>query len=64
MVLIYILPIMRTTSRIVQDKPLRAYMEVMGLTEIAYWTTWFLYYIGVSTTISVIGASMLRINVL
>jgi ATP-binding cassette subfamily A (ABC1) protein 3 len=54
MVLMYILPIHRTVGRIVTEKENRVKdaMRMMGLSDFAYWLSWFLYYLMVSTIIS------------
>jgi hypothetical protein len=66
MVLVYILPILRVTSRLVQEKGsgIRAYMKVMGMQTSGYWACWVLYYCSVSTTISAICTLLLCVKVL
>lgn len=66
MVLMYLLPIYRLTSRMVSEKQTknRDVAKVMGLSETSYWLSWFVFYlIGVSV-ISVICAAILTTGVL
>lgn len=66
MVIVYVLPILRVTSRLVQEKGsgLRAYMQVMGMRPTGYWLCWLLYYSAVSTTISAMCTLLLCVKVL
>lgn len=61
MILMYIMPINRTVSRIVNEKETKAResMRIMGLTDTAYWLSWFIYYIAVSSIIALVTSMML-----
>lgn len=65
MVLMYIMPVNRLVNRIVNEKETKAResMKIMGMTDTAYWLSWFIYYIGVSTVISLVSSLILCINV-
>jgi ATP-binding cassette subfamily A (ABC1) protein 3 len=54
MLLIYILPIYRTISRIVMEKDskMREFMKIMGLKDISFWLSWLTYYSIIVTIIS------------
>jgi uncharacterized membrane protein len=38
-------------------------MRIMGMTDFAYWLSWFVYYTIINTVIATIGAGVLMINV-
>jgi hypothetical protein len=61
MVIVYVLPILRITQRMVSEKAskIRELMLLMGLSNTGYWLCWFLYYLGVSTFISLICTLLL-----
>ncbi len=64
MLLIYILPIYRLISNIVSEKESKAResMKIMGLVDISYWLSWWLYYFIIVTIISSICIFILSIN--
>lgn len=43
---------------------MRDYMRVMGLKEVNYWVCWFIYYLGVSTSISIVCTVLISSKVL
>jgi ATP-binding cassette subfamily A (ABC1) protein 3 len=65
MLLIYILPIRRNLQRIVSEKEtkIRESMRMMGLNDLSYWTSWFVYYLIIVTIISILCLIILSINV-
>ena len=62
----YILPVFTTVSLIVKEKESRAKesMRMMGMTDFPYWFSWFFYYSILNTIYSLIGWSVLCINVI
>lgn len=54
--LIYIIPLYRLVQNLVGEKESRAResMRMMGLSESSYWLSWFVYYLLVVTTISLL----------
>lgn len=65
MVLMYIVPINRTISRIVNEKENKAResMRIMGLTDTSYWLSWLIYYLTVSTIIALVSSMIISVNV-
>jgi hypothetical protein len=63
--LTFFTPMYRMISFVIEEKSSRARegMKIMGLTDLPYWLSWFLYYFLVSTIISVVGAGILKINI-
>ncbi len=61
MVLMYILPILRLTSRIVSEKHsgLSDFLRVMSLSNWAYWLSWCLYYFFISLILSLLSLALL-----
>ena len=66
MLIMYILPVYRTLSRIISEKETKAKesMRMMGLSDSSYWLSWFTYYFFVVTMISVLCIIILAINVI
>ena len=62
MFLTYIVPLYRTTYRIVNEKETRSResMKMMGLTDSSYWLSWLTYFAMVVTMISLISTLMLN----
>lgn len=63
--LMYIPLLYRTVYRIVAEKMTKAKesMRMMGMTDLPYWTSWFVYYTIVNTVIVTIAWAVLLINV-
>ena len=66
MILMYLLPIYRFTSRIVGEKRsgVRDLTRVMGLSEWSYWLSWFYFYVCGMLLISVACTTLLTFLVL
>ncbi len=66
MVLMYILPILRMTSRIVTEKytGLSDFMNILSLQKSAYWVSWCVYYVFISLIISLITLAMISPTIL
>ena len=64
--LVYIVPVYRMISRIVEEKERksRESMRMMGLTDFSYWCSWFTYYIIVVIIISILCTIIVSINVI
>lgn len=60
--IMYIPPLYRTVYRIVQEKESRVKesMKMMGLTDTAYWASWFTYYTTVNFLVSFLSWFMLN----
>lgn len=58
--LIFIAPQYRFIGMVTSEKASRARegMKIMGLKDAPYWLSWFIYYFGVSTTISIVCATI------
>ena len=63
-VLMYIVPIHRLVMRIVTEKESLDIMKVMGLRESCYWTSWFLYFMSITTVIAIVATVITKSNVL
>lgn len=65
MVLMYLLPIYRYTSRLVQDKQrkTRELTRLIGVRETPYWCSWFVFYAVGVTIVSVCCALILSFAV-
>ena len=59
--LMYLIPVYRITFRIVSEKESRAResMKMMGLKDSSYWLSWFVYYLLLVTTISIVTTIVL-----
>jgi hypothetical protein len=66
MVYMYMLPVFMIVSQLVKEKESRAResMRMMGMTDLPYWMSWFVYYTLLSTVISIIAWATLCINVI
>lgn len=66
MLIMYILPLYRTLSRVISEKESKAKesMRMMGLSDFSYWLSWFTYYFIVVTSISILCVIVLAINVI
>ena len=66
LLLIFILPVYNTTFQIVKEKESRTKesMRMMGLSDLAYWLSWFAFYSVMSTIIITVGWLFLCINCL
>jgi ATP-binding cassette, subfamily A (ABC1), member 3 len=64
--LVFFLPVFRMTYRMVSEKEtrIRESMTMMGLTQHAYWISWFLYFLIFDVIISVTSATILRVYLL
>jgi ABC-type Na+ efflux pump permease subunit len=62
--LIYILPVYNMVFLIVKEKESRTKesMRMMGMSDLPYWLSWFVYYTFVSTTIATVSWGILCIN--
>lgn len=63
MVLMYLLPIYRFTSRLVSDGPTRALTRLIGVTDTPYWLSWLALFAAEVTLISVACAAILAFAV-
>jgi hypothetical protein len=65
MLLVYILPVGKMIERVVSEKESRAResMKIMGMSDAAYWLSWFLYYTIQVTIISLLGMLILMFYV-
>lgn len=63
--LTFFTPMYWMISFIVDEKSSRARegMKIMGLWDTPYWLSWFLYYLIISTIISLVSAGILKINI-
>ena len=63
--LTFFTPMYWMISFIVDEKSSRAWegMKIMGLWDTPYWLSWFLYYLIISTIISLVSAGILKINI-
>ena len=66
LLIIWILPVYNTVFLIVKEKESRSKesMRMMGMTDTAYWLSWFVYYTIINTIISLIAWGVLCINVI
>jgi len=66
MLLIFILPVYNVVSGIVKEKEARTKesMRMMGMGDLAYWFSWFVFYSTISTVIITIAWGILCINVI
>lgn len=57
----YLFPVFRVSQRMVAEKEtqVRDSMRMMGLNEIAYWTSWLLYYLVINTLVASMCTLML-----
>jgi hypothetical protein len=62
----YILPVFTIVSLMVKEKESKAResMRMMGMTDVPYWLSWFIYYTALNTILSVIAWLVLCINVI
>ena len=62
----YIPPVYNTVFHLVKEKESRTKetMRMMGMTETAYWMSWFVYYTMINTAISTLSWIILLINVI
>jgi len=65
MILMNVVPIYRTTSRIVSEKGsrIRETLRILGLSDFAYWLSWLLYYTVVVSIISLVATLFLCLGV-
>jgi len=63
--LTFFTPMYWMISFIVDEKSSRARegMKIMGLWDTSYWMSWFLYYLIISTIISLVSAGILKLNI-
>lgn len=63
--LMYIMPLHRMIMRIVSEKQtkIREVMRMMGLSDINYWLSWFIFYTCIVTIISLVSTGILCSNV-
>ena len=61
----YIPPVYNTVFHLVKEKESRTKesMRMMGMTDTAYWLSWFVYYTMINTAISTLSWILLLINV-
>ena len=61
MVLMYILPVLRLTSRIVTEKHtgLTDFLGIMSMHQQAYWMSWCVYYFFISLILSLLSLALL-----
>ena len=62
----YTLPICNTVSMIVKEKEgrVKESMRMMGMGDLPYWLSWFVYYTLINTVMALISWSVLCINVI
>ena len=63
---IFILPLFTIVSLLVKEKESKAResMRMMGMTDLPYWLSWFVYYTALNTVLSLIAWGVLCINVI
>ena len=66
LILVYIVPVNRMISRIVNEKEskIRESMLMMGLTDTPYWLSWLAYYTIINTVLTLIVFGILSISVI
>ena len=66
MLIMYILPVYRTLSRMISEKETKAResMKMMGLKDFPYWLSWFTYYLIIVTIISILCVIVLSFKVI
>ena len=66
MLFMYILPVFTIISLLVKEKESKAResMRMMGMTDLPYWLSWFVYYTILNTIFSLIAWGVLCINVI
>ena len=64
--LIFIPPIYNTVFMLVREKETRIKetMRMMGMTDLAYWLSWYVYYTLISTLVAILALFVLLINVI
>lgn len=62
----YIPPVYNLTFKIVREKESRTKetMRIMGMTDLAYWLSWFVFYTLINTVVTSLAWGMLLINVI
>jgi hypothetical protein len=62
----FIVPVFRFSYRMVAEKEQRSResMQMMGLTELAYWSSWLVYYLITNTAISILSTIILSTTLL
>jgi len=65
LLLAYMVPVYNMVGLIVQEKDSKAKesMRMMGITDLPYWLSWFVYYTIINTLISTFAFAILSINV-
>jgi hypothetical protein len=65
MLLVFILPVYRLISNMVSEKESKAResMKIMGLKDLSYWMSWFVYHFIRVTIISALSTLILSFNV-
>ena len=65
LLLAYIPPVYNMTFKIVREKESRAKetMRIMGLTDLPYWMSWFVFYTFINTLMSTVAWGVLIIKV-
>ena len=66
LLLMFILPLYNTVFAIVKEKESKAKesMRMMGMGDMSYWLSWFVFYATISFSISTIAFAVLSINVI
>ena len=66
MLLGYIPPVYNLTFKIVREKETRTKetMRIMGMTDLSYWLSWFVFYTLINTVVTTLAWSILLINVI
>ena len=66
MLLGYIPPVYNLTFKIVREKETRTKetMRIMGMTDLPYWLSWFVFYTLINTVVTTLAWGILLINVI
>ena len=66
LLLAFIPPVYNVTFKIVREKETRMKetMRIMGMTDTAYWLSWFVFYTLINTVVTSLAWGMLLINVI
>ena len=66
LLLAYIPPVYNLTFKIVREKEsrIKETMRIMGMTDLPYWMSWFVFYTIVNTIVTTLSWGILTINVI
>ena len=65
LLLTYVPQVYNMTFKIVREKESRTKenMRIMGMTDLPYWMSWFVFYTGINTVMTTLAWAILLINV-